>query len=59
MKKRTSRSSVDTTAKLPRNLSPDDALKFKFAIATRSIEKKEKSGLLANLIKQQMKKDLD
>ena len=58
MKKKVFRSSVDIDAKLPRSLKPDDALKFKFAVATRSIEKKEKSSLLANFIKQQMKNDL-
>ena len=53
------RSSVDLNAKLPKSLSPDDALKFKLAVATRSIKKKEKSSLLANLIREQIKNDLD
>lgn len=59
MKRKIFRPSVDTSAKLPKSLTPDDALKFKLAVATRLIEKKEKSSLLANLIKQQIKKDLD
>ena len=59
MKKKIVRSSIDTTAKLPKGLSPDDALKFKLAVATRSIEKDEKSSLLANFIKQQIKNDSD
>ena len=59
MKKKYSRATVDTDAKLPKSLSPDDALKFKLAVATRLIEKKEKSSLFANVIKRQMKNDLD
>ena len=59
MKKKYNRSSVDTDAKLPKTLNPEDALKFKLAMATRLIEKKEKNNLLASIIKQQMKNDLD
>ena len=59
MKKKYNLSGVDINAKLPKSLSPDDALKFKLAVATRLIEKKEKSSLLASVIKRQMKKDLD
>ena len=53
------RSSVDLNAKLPKSLSPDDALKFKLAVATRSIKKKERSSLFASLIREQIKNDLD
>ena len=59
MKKKYNLSGVDINAKLPKSLNPDDALKFKLAVATRLIEKKEKSSLLASVIKRQMKKDLD
>ena len=59
MKKKYSRSSVDTDAKLPKSLNPKDALKFKLAMATRLIEKKEKNRLLASIIKRQMKNDVD
>ena len=59
MKKKVSRSTVNVDAKLLKNLDPDDALKFKLAVATRSIEKKEKRNLFASVIKQQMKNDLD
>ena len=59
MRKKLKRSNVDINAKLPKGLNPDDALKFKLAVATRLIEKKEKSSLLASVIKRQMKKDLD
>tara|TARA_X000001036_G_scaffold403620_1_gene410333 strand:- start:508 stop:687 length:180 start_codon:yes stop_codon:yes gene_type:complete len=58
MKKKIVRSSVDINAKLSKSLSPDDALKFKLAVATRSIKKKEKSSLFARLIKQEIKNDL-
>ena len=58
MKKKTIRPSVDINTKLPTSLNPDDALKFKLAIATRLIEKKEKSSLLSSFIKQQMKNDM-
>ena len=58
MKKKIVRPTVNINAKLPKSLSPDDALKFKLAVATRSIEKKEKSNLFANFIKQQIKNDL-
>ena len=58
MKKKIVRSTVNTNAKLPKSLSPDDALKFKLAVATRSIEKKEKRDLFASFIKQQIKNDL-
>ena len=58
MKKKVKRASVNIDAKLSERYSPDDALKFKLAVATRSIEKKEKSSLLANLIKEQIKNDL-
>lgn len=57
MRKKVSRASVDIDAKLLKNLNPNDALKLKLAVATRSIEKKEKSSLLANVIKEQIKKD--
>ena len=57
MKKKTLRPSVDVNTKLPTSLNPDDALKYKLAVATRLIEKKEKSSLLANFIKQQIKND--
>ena len=59
MKKKVSRSTVNVDTKLLKNLDPDDALKFKLAVATRSIEKKEKRNLFASVIKQQMKNDLD
>ena len=59
MKKKYKRDSVDINAKLPKSLHPDDALKFKLAVATRLIEKKEKSSLLASVIKQQIKNDLE
>ena len=59
MKKKISRPSVDVNTKLPTSLNPDDALKFKLAVATRLIEKKEKSSLLANFIKQQMKNEIE
>ena len=58
MKKKILRPSVDVNTKLPTSLNPDDALKFKLAVATRLIEKKEKSSLLARFIKQQMKNDI-
>tara|TARA_A100001011_G_C14224531_1_gene805987 strand:+ start:706 stop:912 length:207 start_codon:yes stop_codon:yes gene_type:complete len=58
MKKKVFRSTVNIDAKLPKTLSPDDALKFKLAVATRSIAKKEKSSLFANFIKKQIKSDL-
>ena len=58
MRKKVSRASIDIDAKLPKSLNPNDALKFKLAVATRSIKKKEKSSLLASVIKQQIKKDL-
>ena len=58
MKKKHKRDSVDINAKLPKSLNPNDALKFKLAVATRLIEKKEKSSLLASVIKQQIKNDL-
>ena len=41
MKKKHNRSSVDTDAKIPKSLTPEDALRFKLAVATRLIEKKE------------------
>ena len=59
MKKKTIRPIVDINTKLPTSLNPDDALKFKLAVATRLIEKKEKSSLLASFIKQQMKNDIE
>ena len=59
MKKNISRPSIDVSTKLPTSLNPDDALKFKLAVATRLIEKKEKSSLLANFIKEQMKNDIE
>ena len=59
MKKKILRPSVDVNTKLPTSLNPDDALKFKLAVATRLIEKKEKSSLLANFIKQQMKNEIE
>ena len=59
MKKKVIRASVNVDTKLPKNLNPDDALKLKLAVATRSIEKKEKSLLFASFIKQQMKRDLN
>ena len=59
MKKKISRPSIDVSTKLPTSLNPDDALKFKLAVATRLIEKKEKSSLLANFIKEQMKNDIE
>ncbi len=59
MKKKYKRNGVDINAKLPKSLNPDDALKFKLAVATRLIEKKEKSSLLASVIKQQIKNDLE
>jgi hypothetical protein len=59
MKKKISRPIVDVNTKLPTSLNPDDALKFKLAVATRLIEKKEKSSLLASFIKQQMKDDIE
>ena len=58
MKKKILRPSVDVSTKLPTSLNPDDALKFKLAVATRLIEKKEKSSLLATFIKQQMKNEI-
>ena len=58
MKKKVLRPSVDVNTKLPTSLNPDDALKFKLAVATRLIEKKEKSSLLASFIKQQIKNDI-
>ena len=51
------KSRVDTDTKLLKNLTPDDALKYKLAVATRSLGKKEKSSLFANMIKEQIKKD--
>ena len=59
MKKKHNRSSVDTDAKIPKSLNPEDALRFKLAVATRLIEKKEKRSLLASIIKRQMKNDED
>ena len=59
MKKKIVRPSVDVDTKLPTSLNPDDALKFKLAVATRLIDRKEKSGLLANFIKQQMKNEME
>ena len=59
MKKKVSSSSVNVNTKLLKSLNPDDALKFKLAVATRLIEKKEKRNLFASVIKQQMKNDLD
>ena len=59
MKKKIIRSSVNVDTKLLKSIKPDDALKFKLAVATRSIEKKEKRHLFANFIKQQMKNDLN
>ena len=59
MKKKIRRSSVSVDTKLLKGLNPDDALKFKLAVATRSIEKKEKRNLFASFIKNQIKNDLD
>ena len=59
MIKKIFRPSVDVNTKLPTSLNPDDALKFKLAVATRLIEKKEKRSLLASFIKQQMKNDVE
>jgi len=59
MKKKVSSSGVNVDTKLLKSLNPDDALKFKLAVATRLIEKKEKRNLFASVIKQQMKNDLD
>lgn len=58
MKKKVIQPIIDLNAKLPKRLSPDDALKFKLAVATRSFNKKEKSNLFASVIKQQIKNDL-
>ena len=59
MRKKVLRSNIDLDTKLSRKFMPGDALKFKLAVATRSIEKKEKRNLFANFIKQQIKNDLD
>ena len=59
MIKKIFRPSVDVNTKLPTSLNPDDALKFKLAVATRLIEKKEKSNLFASVIKQQIKNDIE
>ena len=45
------KSRVDTDTKLLKNLTPDDALKYKLAVATRSLGKKEKSSLYDTNIK--------
>ncbi len=58
MKKKIGKFNVDLETKLSRTFSPDDALKFKLAVATRLIEKKEKSRLFANVIKKQLKDDM-
>ena len=58
MKKIVRKGVIDSNTKLPSGLRPDDALKFKLALATRSLSKKEKSGLFANVIKTQIKKDV-
>ena len=58
MKKEITRSTIDLNTKIASSINPDDALKLKLAVATRRIDKKEKSSLLANLIKSQIKADM-
>tara|TARA_Y100001968_G_C19306274_1_gene691791 strand:- start:402 stop:581 length:180 start_codon:yes stop_codon:yes gene_type:complete len=58
MKKIVRKAVVDPNTELTPGLRPDDALKFKLAVATRSLNKKEKSGLFANVIKNQIKKEI-
>ena len=58
MKTNIRKSRVETNTELVTGLSPDDALKLKLAVATRSLGKKEKSGLFANVIKEKIKKDI-
>ncbi|MEE2773903.1 MAG: hypothetical protein VYE27_03215 [Pseudomonadota bacterium] len=57
MKKKRLISEVDLNTKLVSSLAPNDALKLKLALATRKINSKEKSGILANIIKSHIKKD--
>ena len=52
------RSKVNLNEKISTELVPDDALKLKLALATRKVDPKEKSGMLTNLIKEQIKKDM-
>ena len=57
-KKLIKKPTIESNTKLAANLRPDDALKFKLAVATRSLNKVEKGGLLASVIKDQIKKDM-
>ena len=58
MKTKSPRSNVDLNTKLNSQLNPDDALKLKLAVATRKIKPQHKSGIFAQIIKSQIKKDL-
>lgn len=52
------RSTVNLNQKISSELAPDDALKLKLALATRKVAPKDKSGLLTNIIKEQIRKDM-
>ena len=58
MKIKTIRPKINVNTELPKNLTPDDALKFKLAMATRLLKKKERSSLFVSVVKQQMKGDV-